>query len=160
MADFEIGASGFVESQRQPMIYPVTYQAAHFHQLALQPSQVWLRAYASDANLQSLENEHAFTLMRDGKPRLCCGAVMLWKNRAYVWSMIGSVVAWEFREVHSWAKRFLAGLPYRRLEAAVDVNFEAGHRWMRSLGFEREADCMKAYQVDGRNCALYARVRS
>lgn len=142
------------------MIYPVTYQARHFHALRVQSFQNDVSQYLDDTTLHALENEHAYTLMRDGEPLLCCGAVEVWANRAYLWSVLGSIETCEFREVHSWAKRFLGGLPFRRLEASVDVDFEAGHRWMRSLGFECEAERMRAYEVSGRDCALYALVRN
>lgn len=142
------------------MMYPVTYRAEHIQSLVVQSAQEGIRVHLPDTMMRQLENEHAYTLMRDGQPVVCCGAIEVWANRAYVWSFLGDIATREFREVHSWAKRFLNGLPFRRLEATVDIDFEPGHRWVKSLGFECEAPRMKAFQVDGRDGALYALVRN
>ena len=142
------------------MLYGVPFQAEHLEGLILQTAQQWSRAYLNLAQMRTLENEWASTLMADGVPIACVGAVVYWDNRALLWSFLGARVSeHRFLTIHGMAKAYLAGLPFRRLEAAVDVGFEAGHRWVRALGFTQEAPCMEAFQVDGRDCALYAKVR-
>lgn len=141
------------------MMYVVPYEAGHIARMRVQAAQAWLVSRQAPAVLRSLENEYASTLMVDGTPIACAGAVPLWEGRAYVWSWIGdSVCTANFRAVHRHAKEFLAGLPFRRLEATVDCAFEAGHRWVKALGFTMEAPRMVAFEVDGRDSALYARV--
>ena len=49
--------------------------------------------------------------------------------------------------------------PLRRIEAEVMCDFDAGHRWLRRLGFEMEAERMRAYGPEGQDMALYARVK-
>lgn len=142
------------------MLYGVPFEAAHLQHLVLQPAQQWCRSYLQGAELRTLENEWAATLMHDGRPIACVGPALYWENRALVWSFISTAVCQSnFLTIHRLAKAYLAGLPFRRLEAAVDVDFDAGHRWARALGFQLEAACMSAFQLDGRDCALYARVR-
>lgn len=53
----------------------------------------------------------------------------------------------------------LAESGLRRVEAAVRCDFAPGHRWIRALGFECEAERMKAWGPEGDDFALYARVR-
>ena len=142
------------------MIYAVQFCAEHIRALRAQPSQQWLAATASDRDLRLLENQYATTVMEDGRPIACGGVLPIWENRGYLWSVISDTVdARSFRAVHAITKRALDGMPFRRLEAAVEVDFEPGHRWVRALGFELEAPLAKAFQVNGADCALYARVR-
>lgn len=143
------------------MMYPVPFRAAHFATLELQDAQAWFSDYATDAGVRALEQHvDSTTLMLDGKPIVCCGAIPYWDHRAMVWSFLSARIDRTlFRQVHSYAKTFLGGLRYRRLEAAVDVGFDPGHRWVRSLGFKQEAPVMRGFMFDGRDCALYARVR-
>lgn len=142
------------------MLYPVPFAAEHLAQMQLQPAQSWLSAHTDVASMRSLENEWSSTLMDDGRPLAAAGVAVYWQDRAYVWSLISKdVKVSNFLAVHAHAKAFIAGLPFRRLEAGVDCDFEAGHRWAEALGFELEAGRMRAFQVDGRDCALYARVK-
>lgn len=111
--------------------------------------------------LRGLENDWSSTLMEDAKPFACAGVLPYWENRALVWSFLSADVApANFWAVHAAARQFLDGLPFRRLEAAVDVGFENGHRWMKALGFRVEAPLMRAFQVDGRDCVGYVRIKS
>jgi len=142
------------------MLYEIPFQARHILDLDLQPAQKGITSYLNLDNLKTLENEWAVTVMERGVPALCAGTIVYWDNRAYLWSFVSSrVTRYNFIEVHRIARRYLLGLPFRRVEATVDVDFPAGHRWLRLLGFTLEAERMQAFQVDGRDCALYARVR-
>lgn len=141
-------------------MYPVPYRAAHILDLEVQASQMWAAALITDEQTEALEGPNSHTLMLDGAPLACCGAVELEPHRAMVWSFISARADSSlFRAMHTWAKKFLEGLPFKRLEAAVDVDFEAGHRWVRALGFVKEAERMRGYRLNGQDCALYALVR-
>ncbi len=142
------------------MRYVVPFHAAHILALKLQPAQAWIGAYLTEPQLRTLENEWAVTLMDDGVPLGSAGAVPWHQNRALVWSFVGDRITKRiFVEVHLLARQWLRGLPFRRLEAAIDIDFAAGHRWATLLGFTVEAERMRGYMVDGRDCALYAMVR-
>lgn len=141
------------------MTYVVPFEAVHFARLEPQAVQQWAKEHHGD--MRVAEGPHAITVMQDGQPVLCGGAVEIWTGRAHLWSMLSSKAsAANFLGIHRHVTGFLDGLPFRRLEAAVDVDFEAGHRWMRLLGFTCEAPRMRAYEVDGHDSALYARVRT
>lgn len=142
------------------MIYVVPFVAAHFRQMAVQNEQQWLTQMATDADMRGLEGQYASTLMKDGKPLVCAGALEYWPGRALVWAFLSNTVDRRvFPRLHSEAKRFLDGLPIRRLEASVVVGFENGHRWVRALGFEVEAPLQRHFQADGQDCVGYVKIR-
>ena len=142
------------------MWYVVPFEAKHLFQMDFQESQKWILPYLEYNKVKTLENEWASTVMLDGKPMLCGGPLPDGAHRAILWSVISKEVGHSvFRIIHRYVKNYLDGLPFRRLEAAVDVDFKAGHRWMTALGFKIDAPVMRAFQVDGRDCALYAKVR-
>ena len=139
------------------MLYPVPFEAEHFSGLELQIAQAYIST--TGASLGRLEGPLSATLMEDGRPLLCCGAVELWPERAYLWAALGTGVSVKnFLPVFAWAKKWTDNLPFNRLEASVDCDFVNGHRLVRALGFECEAQRMRAY-VPGYDHALYARVK-
>lgn len=128
--------------------------------LTLQEAQFHLGAYIDFAHAKSLEAVQSFSAIGDdGAPIACAGVIEVGPGRAMAWSYLGAVVGREFLLVHRAVNRFLDLAPYRRIEATTDAEFEEGHRWLKLLGFECEAPRMKAYTIDGRDAALYARVR-
>lgn len=138
----------------------VPFEAEHFAQMRVQDAQKWMHQNLTVADLKGLEGPHAGTLMVDGVPLACAGALLYWPDRALVWSFLSSRVdRTNIMTVHAEAQRFIDGLPYRRLEASVVVGFEQGHRWMRLLGFEVEAPLQRAFNVDGSDCVGYVRIR-
>ena len=141
------------------MLSYAPFRARHVEAMNIQDQQEWVTAEYGVEDFKALERKHAYTLFRDGVPIVCCGAFELSKVRGSCWAILStSITPHIFREVHNLGKTFLASLPFKRLEAVVDVDFAAGHRWVKTLGFELEAPRMKAYEVDGRDCSLYAKV--
>lgn len=142
------------------MIYVVPFEGEHLNAMVVQEAQRWLQENVSVAELKGLEGPYAATLMEDGKPLICAGVVPYWSTRALLWSFLSDwVTPANFRAVHREAKAFLAGLPFKRLEASVDVGFENGHRWMRALGFQVETPLQRAFQPDGKDSVGYVRIR-
>ncbi len=142
------------------MIYPVPFEAEHFAQMRVQDEQKWLMKAATVTDLKVLEGPYATTLMKDGVPLACAGAVPYWKGRALVWSFLSATVDRRtFLWVHKEALAFLAGLPFHRLEASVVVGFENGHRWLKAMGFEVEAPLQRKFQEDGQDCVGYVLIK-
>lgn len=143
------------------MIHGVPFRAEHALRLPLQESQLWMAEYLSDEVLKGMEGPHSYTLLDDNEPLVCVGVYRIWDNRAFLWSLIsGDIGPHRFVVAARYARRLLAALPFRRVETAVDVDFAAGHRFARMSGFVCEAERMQAFQVDGRDCALYARIKA
>ncbi len=143
------------------MIYPVPFRAEHLQGLELQRSQAWTQDRLAVADQRTLEGPLSSTLMEDGHPLVCVGVVAFTEHRALLWTFFsGEVTAYNFRAVHSWAKKFLQSLKFRRIEATTEVDFEQGNRWLKTLGFKREDKSgMTAFGVDGRSHALYALIK-
>lgn len=143
------------------MLHPVPYRPEHMLALRVQEQQAWLAPLMTDDVLAGLEGPHTYTLMDDIVPMICAGAIAIEPHRAHLWSMISADIGvWRFAAASGLAKLWLDALPFRRLEAAIDCDFEQGHRWARALGFELEAERMRGYRADGADCALYARLKA
>ncbi len=143
------------------MIYVTPFEAAHLTRMQLQPAQVWAAGLIETRDLHGLEGPYSSTLMDGGVPLACAGALEYWPNRALVWSFISAQInAQRFWQLHAEARRFLDGLPFKRLEASVDVGFKAGHRWLLSLGFEVEAPLQRCFQPHGGDSVGYVRIRT
>lgn len=143
------------------MIYMVPFEAIHYAQMDVQPAQETMRGLITVESLKGLESEFSTTLMEDGKPLACGGAIQYWPNRALVWTFLSNKVNKDnFRVVHAAVKQGIDGLPFNRLEASVDVGFKQGHRWMKLLGFRVEAPFQEAFQVDGSDSVGYVRIKS
>jgi len=137
----------------------VPYQAKHLEALELQDGQAYCAPHLTPEYAKALEGQFAFTALVDGRVIGVGGVAELWTHRALLWSFVDRRAGPHFVSVHRATQRFLDMLPYRRIEAEVDVGFEPGHRWIKALGFTLEAPCMRAFRVDGGDSSLYARVK-
>lgn len=86
------------------------------------------------------------------------GLAPQWENRALAWALISDAAGPHFKCIHKAVKRMLDVSEFRRIEANVDVGFEAGERWMKLLGFKYEG-YLTAFRPDGADMLMYARIR-
>ena len=103
--------------------------------------------------------DHVYSIIKDGKVLACVGATTFWPNRCEVWAVLSNTLGADFVEVNSEVKKLLKGLPFKRIEAVVDCDFEDGIRWVKALGFGLEAACMKSYGRTGKDCAMFSMVK-
>lgn len=113
-----------------------------------------------DAMLQ----ESARTIWRDDRVLACFGVWPMWAGVSRAWSMITEEMRESPLTLHRYVLAELADVEERqnlvRIEAVVRFGYSAGHRWIRSLGFQREG-LMKNYGIGGApDFHLYARTRS
>jgi hypothetical protein len=104
----------------------------------------------------------ARTLVADFKPIACFGVWPMWPGVARAWSDLSAEALALPKALHGSVREELgkiveqAGL--RRVEAVVDEEHVAGHRWMEHLGFTSEA-VMENYGVGGVGAyRLYSRL--
>lgn len=137
----------------------VPFEPAHVVSLAprLQPSQAGFPGLSPAYGQDLLAGGPCWSLLGAvGLPAACGGLFLQWEGRAIAWAFLAADAPMlaATRE----AARVLDGCGFRRVECWVEVDFEAGHRWARMLGFEREG-LMRSFSPDGRDHILYARIR-
>lgn len=127
----------------------------------LQPAQEYLRDVV-DVGVDLSEVSEAglaWTAEHDGQVLAVWGVIPQWQNRALCWAVMGKTAGRHFVPIHRECVRFLDRLPFRRIEAHVDVGFSEGVRWMKMMGFEMEA-YLRAFRPDGADMLQFARIRS
>jgi RimJ/RimL family protein N-acetyltransferase len=135
------------------------FQSRHLEILVLQPSQAAVSVFFDDEYGPALKAAGpCFTAMDGDEVLACAGVVKQWDNRAIAWGLISEYAGKQFVRIHKAVKRFLDTTDFNRVEAFVDADFEAGHRWIQMLGFEREG-YMRAFSPLGKDCILYARIK-
>lgn len=140
------------------MIDVVPFKAEHIAAIRLQEAQAYLSDWVTYAQAEALEEQTSYTAMLDGVPVAAAGVIPQWQGRSLAWAFIGDVGPRKFLGIHRAVKHFLDGCYVKRLEMTVDCDFPAAHRWAKMLGFKMEAPRMEAYNPNGGDCSLYARV--
>lgn len=138
----------------------VPFRSGHVHALDLQPSQTYVKELLAGVDLSALEGPAASTLLdSDLRPIACAGILPKWEGVGFLWSFLSNQLGGKnFLSFHRVAMRFLSQHPFPRLEAAVEVGFDEGDRWMAALGFVRETAVPARKYMHGRDFHLYARV--
>lgn len=141
----------------------VPFELDHLKALHLQPAQAWMQPLVdAPAYAQQMAACDSYTALLEGAVVAVAGLVTIWPGRAHLSALIsdGFKDSGAFVVLHREVLRRLAASPIARVEATVDGGFEAGHRWMRMLGFRLETPKgMAGYMPDGRTSYLYARVK-
>jgi hypothetical protein len=138
----------------------VPFKAEHLDELVVQPAQRHLDDWVANANYKALEGPHAFSAINDAGECVFCGGVTeVWPDRAQAWAIIAEGAGALMPRITKATRRLMDLVPWRRIEITVDCEFPQGHRWARLLGFTLECERMVAYTPDGRDSALYARIK-
>lgn len=138
----------------------VPYTPDHLLLIEPQAGQAWASQFITPAVAQDLVGPHSRTVLDDeGLVIACAGLAPLDRGGKFMaWAYVSALVtAASFIRLHHLARGYLARVNARRVEMVVDCDFPAAHRWARALGFQLEAARMRRYDIDGRDCALYAR---
>ena len=135
----------------------VPFEARHIISLAprLQSAQIGFPGLSLEYGQAMRGNGPCWTLADlHGIPVACGGLFRQWEGRAIAWAFLAADAP--MLEATRAAALVLDACDLRRVECWVDVDFQAGHRWARLLGFEREG-LMRSFSPDGRDHILYAR---
>lgn len=128
---------------------------APHHVRLLRPQQ----AQAHEVDEQSLAGPwgQAWTATAYGVP-ICCGGLMgVWEGRCYAWTLLDRDAGPHMVGLTRAIRSLLDAAQWRRIEMAVDAEFETGARWAVLLGFKRECLARK-YLPNGRDAWVYVRV--
>jgi len=137
----------------------VPFEREHLKRMVIQQNQQGLEYLLTDAIYATLEGSDAYTALEGDEVLACAGTIEAAPGRAIAWAYISQHVGSRMMGVTKAVKRFLDMAEYRRIEMDVDCDFAQAHRWARMLGFEMECERRRKYSPDGRDCALYARIR-
>lgn len=141
-------------------VQAVKMEEEHLEQLIEQPGTRHFKQFVTPEQIKTLAaGKFAYAMITATGRVICCGGVVeYWPNRGEAWAIFDTRCRKEFIAIHNHVKRLIKICPWKRIEAAVNVEFDAGHRWAKALGFKMEAENMKAYRPDGGDSALYARI--
>ena len=134
------------------------FEAAHVAQLTLQPRQAREVAFLEADMLKLLEGPLAYTAALEGHPVACCGIQMREFGIGTLWSFLGDDAGPYMTTLTRAGRRLMAIADLRRIEATTPVDFLAGCRWLKVLGFQLEGT-MRRFAPDGADHLLYSRVR-
>jgi hypothetical protein len=136
------------------MLRVVPFQPDHLAQLAAQASQPELDGDRQAMAAQLSITGRCFTILNDADVLLCGGATASHADYVTVWAAIADHAGPWMLGIERRARRFLAMLTERRVDALVRADFAAGRRWASRLGFIEEA-CLSAYFGDGTAAVIY-----
>lgn len=141
-------------------VYFATCFPEHIRAIDVQAAQVTDKAFlelpAATLILASTFARSAFVGAR------CVGAagiIPMWPGRDCVWALLSGQAGPVLRPLVRRILWVLDHWPTPRVEASVRVDFKAGHKFAKALGFVCEAKRMRGYFPDGTDAALYARCR-
>lgn len=144
------------------MIEIVPFKKEHMHELLREPHNHFLKTLLTEAQLEATEHTGlAQTVLRKSTGKvLCCGGVTeYWPGRGECWCTFTQDCRSEFVAITRTAIRLFESVPVKRIEAAVELHFNEGHRWIKALGFKLDAPLLQAYFPDGKDAVLYSRVK-
>lgn len=143
------------------MLRVIPFQAEHLERLCEQEHSAYLRSYVKPEELRGLEGPFSWSVVddADGATVACAGVVPKFPHVAQAWTYIGQGRPHQFLFFHKRVLQFLNACPFVRVEAFVRTDFEKGHKWAQTLGFELEAPRLRFYGPDRLDYSLYARVQ-
>lgn len=144
------------------MIEFVPFKADHLLDLPLYSGQEKVQAFVARPEFcewVASAPGPKFTAIADGMIVGCAGVRTEWEGRGTAWAFIGRDAGPYWFWLHRKVRQFLAEYPLRRIEMDVDCSLPNAKRWMTMLGLTCEAERRRRYSADGRDFALYARVK-
>lgn len=133
----------------------VPYRAEHLIELSKRTNHQNL----SIEMAREFEREFfSYSGMAGDRVIFCGGFHEYWPGRVESWCVIANDARAEFLALFKMVKKKIESVPFRRIESVIKLDFKEGHRWMRLLGFKKEAEVMRGYGPMGEDFALYARV--
>jgi hypothetical protein len=138
----------------------LTFKAEHILQIRQQQHDIIeLQGFTQEHYKKIEALPHQWSISVDGVIKACGGIVLYWKGRGEAWAMIGDDTRKDFVGIIRAIKKILSITDCDRIEATVIKDFKAGHRLVKLLGFDLEAQTMRKYGIKGWDYSLYARVK-
>jgi hypothetical protein len=143
------------------MTRQVDFKAEHIKMLIDQPHYEYMKPYISEETMAALERQpYVSSIEAEGKIVVAGGVSMYWHGRGEAWAFYDANLPKHlYPRVHKIMRMWFDLCPVRRIEAAIDIGDEIGMRRTEMLGFTLEAPLLRKFRPDGKDCALYARVK-
>jgi hypothetical protein len=142
------------------MMMVVPFIREHLQRMIVQQKQQGMESLVTEEVFAALESGQSYTAIDGDEILACAGVVTLAPGRAGAWAYLSRDVGNRMVGVTRAVRQFLRMADYRRIEMDVDCEFLAAHRWAKMLGFTLECERRRKFTPDGRDCALYAMVKS
>ena len=106
-----------------------------------------------------LEQIGGTAAIEDGVVLGIAGIMPKWEGSGVAWAWLAKGWRKHARAITEEIKRTLAESEVKRIETAVRVDFSAGHRWAKMLGFELEVSAARKWGPDGETYSIYSMVK-
>jgi len=128
------------------MITIVPYLAEHL--VKMKEDHPFLEVGGVETYARTIEREHmAYTAMEDGKPIGCAGVLPCWPGMGEAWAHLTPRLQKHPLALQRAVKQCLPKIRtmggFHRIQSHVLVGFEAGVRWVETMGFQFEGICKK-----------------
>lgn len=94
----------------------------------------------------------------DGEVVGIAGIMPKWEGSGIAWAWLAKNWRRHARDITNEIRRVLDASELDRIELAVKVDFERGHKWARMLGFDLETLSARKWGPDGGSYSIYVRV--
>lgn len=138
----------------------VKFEPSHLIELFKQDAHQALASRMTIENIEAISKQDTYSVIHNGRVLMVGGVVKHWPTRGEAWGLIDQTCRKDFIGVFNCARKWLNSYRIRRLEALIDYEFEAGHRWIRALGFDLEAPRLRHYRADGGDSSMYVRIEN
>lgn len=109
--------------------------------------------------LRQYARSPSFSAFCGGRFIAAAGIIVPWPGLGEAWAVAGPLVWTHKAFFHRTVKEYLFALAeqlkLRRLQAMVRAEYTGSHRWVQSLGFQRESTLCK-YGIKGEDMTMYA----
>ena len=138
----------------------IRFTSQHWQDIESQDATAFLKPLLKPEHIALLAGgRYAYTAVSGGRIVCCGGVVESGMGVGEAWTILAKTCRNDFMGIHHAVKRFLDICPLKRVEASVDCEFPAAHRWIKLLGFRMEVPRMENYCLTGNDYALYVRNR-
>lgn len=137
----------------------IGFKPEHLLSLDIQAAQAGAVKWLTPEVANAIAEGTAWTWL-EGDLILACGGIVPYSPmRAHLWSFISRHSGRHLLKMFRSAQALVAEQPFNRLEATTACDFKAGHKWLQMLGFTLETPRMIAYDINGKDHAMYVRIR-
>lgn len=115
------------------------------------------QTYIKDIDLTEYASLTGYTMYDGNKIIVSAGFLKIHNTRHIAWAVFSKESGKYMNHIVRAMRRNL-NIIYGRIEMTCDVNFPPAHRLARMLGFTLECPCMKNYEINGADSAMYAKI--